>query len=39
MTESGGAGSPERPGSFFPVVYDELKRLAGERSGHLLNAT
>ena len=44
MTESGGAGSPERPGGFFPVVYDELKRLAaarlaGERSGHSLDAT
>jgi hypothetical protein len=28
MTDSGGAKSPERPGSFFPAVYDELKRLA-----------
>jgi hypothetical protein len=44
MTGSGGAGSPERPGGSFPVVYDELKRLAaarlaGERSGHSLDAT
>ena len=44
MTESGGAGSPERADGYFPVVYDELKRLAaarlaGERSGHSLNAT
>jgi hypothetical protein len=33
MTESGGAGSPDRPGGFFPVVYGELKQLAppGER--------
>ncbi len=44
MTESGGVGSPERAGEFFPVVYDELKRLAaarlaGETSGHSLDAT
>jgi hypothetical protein len=39
MSESGGAASPERPGDFFPVVYDELKRLVGECSGHSLNAT
>ena len=31
MTESGGVGSPERAGEFFPVVYDELKRLAAAR--------
>ena len=44
MTGSGGAGSPEPPGGFFPAVYDELRRLAatrlaGERAGHSLDAT
>jgi hypothetical protein len=44
MTESGRAGSPERRGGFFPAVYDVVKRLpagrlAGERSGHSLDAT
>jgi RNA polymerase sigma factor (TIGR02999 family) len=44
MTRPGGAESPEPPGGFFPVVYDELKRLAaarlaGERAGHSLDAT
>jgi RNA polymerase sigma factor (TIGR02999 family) len=44
MTGSGGAGSPEPPGGFFPAVYDELKRLAaarlaGESPGHSLDAT
>jgi hypothetical protein len=44
MIESVWAGSHERAGGFFPVVYDELKRLAaarlaGERSGHSLYAT
>jgi RNA polymerase sigma factor (TIGR02999 family) len=44
MTQPGGVDSPERQGGFFPVVYDELKRLAAarlasERSGHSLNPT
>ncbi len=44
MTEPYGAGSPERADDYFPMVYDELKRLAAdrlaaERSGHSLNAT
>jgi RNA polymerase sigma factor (TIGR02999 family) len=44
MTGSGGAKSPAPPGGFLPMVYDELKRLAaarlaGERPGHLLDAT
>jgi RNA polymerase sigma factor (TIGR02999 family) len=35
---------PVEPGGFFPLVYDELKRLAaarlaGERAGHSLDAT
>jgi RNA polymerase sigma factor (TIGR02999 family) len=38
------AESPALHGGFFPAVYDELKRLAaarlaGERSGHSLDAT
>jgi RNA polymerase sigma factor (TIGR02999 family) len=44
MTGPGGSESPEPHGGFFPVVYDELKRLAaarlaGERAGHSLGAT
>jgi RNA polymerase sigma factor (TIGR02999 family) len=44
MTGPGGAESPAPPGGFFPVVYDELRRLAaarlaGERAGHSLDAT
>jgi RNA polymerase sigma factor (TIGR02999 family) len=44
MSRPGGAGSAEPPGGFFPAVYEELKRLAaarlaGERSGHSLDAT
>jgi RNA polymerase sigma factor (TIGR02999 family) len=44
MTGSGGAEPPAPPGGFFPLVYDELKRLAaarlaGERTGHSLDAT
>ena len=30
MTGSGGAEFPERPGGFFPAVYDELKPLLTE---------
>jgi hypothetical protein len=29
-TERGESAEP--PGGFFPIVYDELKRLAGERN-------
>jgi RNA polymerase sigma factor (TIGR02999 family) len=44
MSETVAADSPVPPGGFFPMVYDELKRLAaarlaGERSGHSLDAT
>jgi RNA polymerase sigma factor (TIGR02999 family) len=44
MSEPGGAESPEPPGRFFLLVYDELRRLAaarliGERAGHSLDAT
>ena len=44
MSGSGGAVPPEPPGGFFPIVYDELRRLAaarlaGERAGHSLDAT
>ena len=44
MTGPGGAEPPAPPGGFFPVVYDELKRLAaarlaGERAEHSLDAT
>ena len=44
MTGTGGAGSPEPPGGFFPAVYDELRRLAAARlaaegAGHSLDAT
>ena len=44
MSGTGGAESPEPPGGYFPMVYDELKRLAaarlaGERAGHSLDAT
>jgi RNA polymerase sigma factor (TIGR02999 family) len=44
MSGSGGAEPPEPPGGYFPIVYDELRRLAaarlaGERAGHSLDAT
>jgi RNA polymerase sigma factor (TIGR02999 family) len=44
MSGTDGAEPPAPPRGFFPVVYDELKRLAaarlaGERAGHSLNAT
>jgi DNA-directed RNA polymerase specialized sigma24 family protein len=44
VSGSGGAETPAPPGGYFPVVYDELKRLAaarlaGERAGHSLDAT
>jgi RNA polymerase sigma factor (TIGR02999 family) len=44
MNGSGGAEPPEPPGGYFPIVYDELRRLAaarlaGERAGHSLDAT
>jgi RNA polymerase sigma factor (TIGR02999 family) len=44
MSGSSGAEPPEPPGGFFPIVYDELKRLAAarlasERAGHSLDAT
>ncbi len=44
MSETNGAEPPAPAGGFFPVVYDELKRLAaarlaGERAGHSLDAT
>jgi RNA polymerase sigma factor (TIGR02999 family) len=44
MTGPDGAEFPEPRGGFFPVVYDELKRLAatrlaGERVEHSLDAT
>jgi RNA polymerase sigma factor (TIGR02999 family) len=44
MSGPGGSKPPAPPGGFFPVVYDELKRLAaarmaGERVGHSLDAT
>jgi hypothetical protein len=44
VSRAGRAGSPDPPGGFFPAVYHELKRLAtarlaGERSGHSLDAT
>jgi RNA polymerase sigma factor (TIGR02999 family) len=44
VSGSGGAVPPEPPGGFFPIVYDELRRLAaarlaGERAGHSLDAT
>ena len=44
MTGTGGAGSPEPPGGFFPAVYDELRRLAAARlaaegAGQSLDAT
>jgi RNA polymerase sigma factor (TIGR02999 family) len=44
MSATGRGESAEPPGGFFPIVYDELKRLAaarlaGERAGHSLDAT
>jgi RNA polymerase sigma factor (TIGR02999 family) len=44
VSGSGGAEAPEPPGGYFPMVYDELRRLAaarlaGERAGHSLDAT
>jgi RNA polymerase sigma factor (TIGR02999 family) len=44
MSGSGGAEPPEPAGGYFPIVYDELRRLAaarlaGERAGHSLDAT
>jgi RNA polymerase sigma factor (TIGR02999 family) len=44
VSGSGGAEPPEPPGGFFPIVYDELQRLAAarladERAGHSLDAT
>jgi RNA polymerase sigma factor (TIGR02999 family) len=44
VSRSGGAEPPEPPGGFFPIVYDELRRLAAarladERAGHSLDAT
>ena len=44
MSGAGGAEPPEPPGGYFPMVYDELRRLAaarlaGERAGHSLDAT
>jgi RNA polymerase sigma factor (TIGR02999 family) len=44
MIETGGAEPAAPPGGFFPMVYDELKRLAAarlaaERAGHSLDAT
>jgi RNA polymerase sigma factor (TIGR02999 family) len=44
MSGSVGAEPPEPPGGYFPIVYDELRRLAaarlaGERAGHSLDAT
>jgi hypothetical protein len=31
VSATGRAETAEPPGVFFPIVYDELKRLAGER--------
>ena len=44
MSAAEAGESSEPPGGFFPIVYDELKRLAaarlaGERAGHSLDAT
>ncbi len=44
MTATEKGESAEPSGGFFPIVYDELKRLAaarlaGERAGHSLDAT
>jgi hypothetical protein len=30
VSATGRAESAEPPGGYFPIVYDELKRLAGE---------
>jgi RNA polymerase sigma factor (TIGR02999 family) len=44
VTGPGGAEPPAPPGGFFPLVYDELRRLAaarlaGEHARHSLDAT